>query len=69
MVWVEIIATGPLTNIATAMMMEPRLPQFWKELHFGTGEFLGALGNLSDLFWLTLIGIGDLNIHVDVEDF
>jgi purine nucleosidase len=64
---VEIIATGPLTNIATAMMFEPELPKMWKTLHFATGEFRGALGKISDLFLPSLIGIPDLNINVDVE--
>ncbi len=63
---VEIIATGPLTNIATALMIEPRLPEFWGSLHFATGEFLGALGERSDLFLPTLVGIPDLNTNVDV---
>lgn len=64
---VEIIATGPLTNIATAIMMEPRLPENWHTLHFATGEFLGVLGEESDLLAATLVGIPDLNINVDVK--
>ncbi|MDO9271737.1 MAG: nucleoside hydrolase [Rugosibacter sp.] len=37
---VEILATGPLTNIATAVMLEPRLPKMWKQLYVGgTGNF------------------------------
>ncbi|MHA1274725.1 MAG: nucleoside hydrolase [Promethearchaeota archaeon] len=64
---VEIIATGPLTNIATALMLEPRLPKFWKTLHFATGEFRGKLGEISDLYIPSLLGIPDLNINVDVR--
>ncbi|MBD3228372.1 MAG: hypothetical protein GF329_09305 [Candidatus Lokiarchaeota archaeon] len=64
---VELIATGPLTNIATALMIEPELPKYWKTLHFATGEFRGALGKISDLFLPSLIGIPDLNTNVDVE--
>ncbi|MHA1378047.1 MAG: nucleoside hydrolase [Candidatus Helarchaeota archaeon] len=64
---VEIIATGPLTNIATAIMIEPKLPENWRALHFATGEFRGALGEVSDLYLSSLVGIPDLNINVDVE--
>ncbi|MHA1278180.1 MAG: nucleoside hydrolase [Candidatus Helarchaeota archaeon] len=62
---VHVIATGPLTNIATALMMEPRLPDYWGALHFATGEFRGALGDQSDLFLASMIGIPDLNTNVD----
>lgn len=62
---VEIIATGPLTNIATAMMMEPELPKLWHTLHFATGEFLGKLGKKSKWFNLSFLGISDLNINID----
>jgi purine nucleosidase len=64
---VEIIATAPLTNIATALMLEPRLPANWKMLHLATGEFWGTLGKWSDgarLSWWT--GYQDMNINVDV---
>ena len=64
---VEVIATAPLTNIATALMLEPRLPANWKMLHLATGEFWGTLGKWSDgaeLSWLT--GYRDININVDV---
>ncbi|MHA1301404.1 MAG: nucleoside hydrolase, partial [Candidatus Helarchaeota archaeon] len=64
---VEILATGPLTNIATALMMEPKLPEYWHTLHFATGEFRGALGLVSDLYMPSLIGIPDLNTNVDVK--
>lgn len=63
---VEIIATGPLTNIATAMMMEPELPKLWHTLHFATGEFFGSLGEKSDWYKFYLLGLSDLNINVDV---
>jgi inosine-uridine nucleoside N-ribohydrolase len=65
---VEIIATAPLTNIATALMLEPRLAANWKMLHLATGEFWGALGKWSDgatLSWWTGL-YQDLNINVDV---
>ncbi len=64
---VEIIATGPLTNIATAMMLEPELPKLWRCLHFATGEFRKKLGETSDLYYMLLLGIPDLNINVDVK--
>ncbi|MHA1648790.1 MAG: nucleoside hydrolase, partial [Candidatus Helarchaeota archaeon] len=64
---VHIIATGPLTNIATALMLEPRLPEYWGALHFATGEFRGALGVVSDLFLPSLLGIPDLNTNVDIK--
>ncbi len=62
---VEIIATAPLTNIATALMLEPRLPQNWKMLHLASGEFLGALGQRSDAVLARYIGYKDLNLNVD----
>ena len=62
---IEIIATGPLTNIATAMMIEPRLPQNWRELHFATGEFNRALGQTTDLYLISLAGIPDMNVNTD----
>jgi inosine-uridine nucleoside N-ribohydrolase len=62
---VEIIATAPLTNIATALMLEPRLPQNWKMLHLASGEFLGALGQRSDAYWPRYLGYRDLNLNVD----
>lgn len=41
---VEIMATGPLTNIATAVMLEPRLPDMWKQVYVGgLGNFRNAL--------------------------
>ena len=64
---VEIVATAPLTNLATALMLEPRLPQYWKALHVGTGEFLGALGERSDAYLGRFVGYKDLNINVDPE--
>ncbi|MFX0135879.1 MAG: nucleoside hydrolase [Candidatus Hodarchaeota archaeon] len=64
---VEIIATGPLTNIATAIMIEPELPKYWHTLHFATGEFRSALGEISDLYYPSLLGIPDLNINVDIN--
>lgn len=64
---VEIVATAPLTNLATALMLEPRLPQNWKALHLGTGEFLGALGEKSDAYLARWVGYRDLNINVDPE--
>jgi purine nucleosidase len=62
---VEIVATAPLTNIATALMQEPDLPQYWKELHVGTGEFMGALGEVSDGAAFRYAGYNDMNINVD----
>lgn len=64
---VEIIATGPLTNIATALMMEPKLPELWKTLHFATGEFRGKLGVMSDLYLPILFGVQELNTNVDYK--
>lgn len=64
---VEIIATGPLTNIATAMMLEPKLPKYWRKLHFATGEFRKALGETSDLYVPTILGFSDLNTNMDVK--
>ncbi len=64
---VEIIATAPLTNIATAMMLEPELPKNWKALHLATGEFWGALGEFSDgAKFGRAAGYRDMNINVDV---
>ena len=62
---VEILATAPLTNIATAMMAEPALAGTWKTLHFATGEFHGAIGARSDARLLEWTGYKDLNINVD----
>ncbi len=64
---VEIVATGPLTNIATAMRLEPELPKLWRCLHFATGEFRRTLGETSDLYGMLLLGVPDLNINVDVK--
>ncbi len=64
---VEIIATGPLTNIATALMIEPKLPEYWKTLHFATGEFRGKLGVMSDLYLPILFGVQELNTNVDYK--
>ncbi len=65
---VEIMATAPLTNIATALMLEPRLPENWKALHFATGEFMGALGESSDGAMLIRWSFyEDLNINADRE--
>ena len=62
---VEIIATAPLTNIATALMLEPKLPQNWKMLHLASGEFLGALGPRSDAVLGRYVGYKDMNLNVD----
>jgi purine nucleosidase len=62
---VEILATSPLTNIATAMMAEPALAKNWKTLHFATGEFHGSIGPKSDARFLEWAGYKDLNINVD----
>ena len=62
---VEILATAPLTNIATAMMIEPGLAKTWKTLHFATGEFHGAVGARSDARLLEWAGYKDMNINVD----
>ena len=62
---VEIIATGPLTNIATAMMAEPALAKNWKTLHFATGEFHGQLGERSDARLWEWSGYQDMNINVN----
>jgi len=64
---VEIVATAPLTNIATAIMLEPCLPMNWKALHVGTGEFMGELGERSDAYWFRFTGYKDMNINVDPE--
>jgi len=64
---VEIVATAPLTNIATALMLEPGLARNWKTLHMATGEFWGALGKFSDgARFGQMSGYKDLNINVDV---
>lgn len=62
---VEIIATAPLTNVATAMKLEPCLSRNWKTLHFATGEFWGALGESSDAHRFRWTGYQDLNLNVD----
>lgn len=62
---VEIIATAPLTNLATAIMHEPCLPDNWRALHVGTGEFWGELGERSDAYLFRFTGYQDLNINVD----
>lgn len=62
---VEIIATAPLTNVATALKLEPCLSRNWKTLHFATGEFWGALGEASDAYRFRWTGYQDLNINVD----
>jgi len=65
---VEILTTAPLTNLATAVMLEPCLPMNWKALHVGTGEFLGELGHYSELgVFARKLGYGDFNINVDPE--
>ena len=43
------------------------LPKYWHTLHFATGEFRGALGEISDLYMPSLLGIPDLNTNVDVK--
>ena len=40
---VEILATGPLTNISTAMMLEPRIVDNWKQIYLGSGNFSDEL--------------------------
>ena len=63
---VEIITTAPVTNIATAMMLEPRLAANWKMLHLATGEFGGKLGEWSDgAKFGRVTGYKDMNISVD----
>jgi len=62
---IEILATAPLTNLATAMMAEPALANNWKTLHFATGEFHGALGVRSDARFWEWSGYRDMNINVD----
>ncbi len=64
---VEIIATGPLTNIATALMLEPDLPRYWRKLHLGTGEFNRALGETTDLYLISLLGVPDMNVNTDAK--
>lgn len=58
---VEIIASGPMTNIATAIMLDPELPEMWKTLHILSGEF-GLGSNIEKTKELTG---GDLNLSVD----
>lgn len=63
---IEIMATAPPTNIATAMMLEPGLKDNWKQLHFATGEFLGALGVRSmGAEFSRYFGYDGLNMSVD----
>jgi len=62
---VEIVATAPLTNIATALMHEPCLKKNWKKLHVGSGEFTGGLGERSDAYYARFTGYQDLNLNVD----
>ncbi len=62
---VEIVATAPLTNMATAVMHEPCLTKNWKELHVGSGEFMGELGERSDAYYARYTGYRDLNLNVD----
>jgi len=64
---VEILATAPLTNIATAIMLEPKIVENWKALHFATGEFHGELGVWSDARLWEWTGYKDLNINVDAK--
>lgn len=64
---VEIVATGPLTNIATALMLEPNLPKYWKTLHVATGDFRGALGYSSNIYKWSRAGLNaDINVDLDV---
>ncbi|MFO8058689.1 MAG: nucleoside hydrolase [bacterium] len=62
---VEIVATAPLTNIATALMHEPCLKKNWKKLHVGSGEFMGELSERSDAYYARFTGYKDLNLNVD----
>lgn len=59
---VEIVASGPMTNIATALMLDPELPKYWKALYILSGEF-GAGSNIERASFLTG---GDLNLSVDL---
>ncbi len=64
---VEVVATGPLTNIATALMLEPDLPLFWKKLHVATGDFRGQLGYESNIYGWSKVGLeADINVDLDV---
>lgn len=58
---VEIVASGPMTNIATALIMDPSLPSKWKALYVLSGEF-GRGSNIERAGHLTG---GDLNLSVD----
>ena len=60
---VEIIDTAPMTNVATAMMLEPRLTRCWKALWSATGDFNGHLGKPSDL---DSLGITEFNTNADL---
>jgi purine nucleosidase len=54
----EILALGPLTNIALALMMEPKLPSLVKRLTI-MGGALSAQGNIS--------AFAEFNVAVDPE--
>ncbi|MBI2889581.1 MAG: nucleoside hydrolase [Nitrospirae bacterium] len=58
---VEIVASGPLTNIATALMIEPSIRERWKALHVLSGEF--RMG--SDIQQFEALLGGDLNLSTD----
>lgn len=64
---VEIIASGPLTNVATAVMLEPRLPRMWKQLYVaGMGNFLNEL--VPGYHYLgDLQGVPEMNANGDVR--
>lgn len=56
---ITIVAIGPLTNIAAAIALEPRLPGAVKELVMMGGVFLGTMGR-RDM-------PGEFNVWVDPE--
>jgi inosine-uridine nucleoside N-ribohydrolase len=60
---VEIAASGPLTTIATALMLDPELPRLWKALYVMSGEF-GLGSNIKKASFLTN---GDLNLSEDAD--
>jgi inosine-uridine nucleoside N-ribohydrolase len=66
---IEILATAPPSNIATAMMLEPELKDNWKMLHFGSADFLGVLGMKSNVVLSYKMGYQDVNTISDEVSF
>ena len=63
---VEILATGPLTNIATAIKLEPRIVSNWKQVYVASGNFTNELSQGYKYLGYDE-NVPEMNANMDVE--